>query len=127
MRRTFGVPSQRAVIRKLSFTYWSVYTTDMFSKKHRLSSHHFDQLFKTGKKTHTDTFFIVSESSELPARYGISVSKKKAKRAFDRNRIRRKIYTHLREHSTQETGAYIVVIKALPVDMEILTQTINQL
>jgi ribonuclease P protein component len=97
----------------------------MFNKAHRINSREFSELFKTGKKIHSDTFFIIYKQDDKPARYAVSVSKKKAKHAIDRNRIRRQIYAHLREYSAQQTGAYIVVIKNLPINLEKLTESIN--
>lgn len=101
------------------------YTHTMFGKNHRINSRDYTGIFKKGTKIHRDSFFVVYQNDELPVRYAVSVPKKKAKRAVDRVRIRRQVYGALKRGATPKTGAYIVVIKNLPIDVDQITETIN--
>lgn len=84
----------------------------MVAKTQRLGRPAFDSLFKTGRRLHTPhVSFIFRLGGSF--RCSVVVSKKVAKKAHDRNRIRRRLYDLLR--TTQQTTAWqgqcIVVVK----------------
>ena len=66
----------------------------MLSKKIRLTTSLFDQVFKTGKVQHSSSFWVRSSllPAELPSRFAVVVSKKVAPTAVLRNKIRRIVY-----------------------------------
>jgi len=90
----------------------------MFPKQHRLSSTEFTTLFNTGKKIHTDTFFIVKDGNSQETKFAVVVPKKISKLAVGRNRIRRQVYAYIKNNVTYSPGRYIVIIKKIPVNLE---------
>jgi ribonuclease P protein component len=71
----------------------------MLPKKIRLTTSLFDQVFKTGKVQHGSHFWIrsVSLPAGLPSRFAVAVSKKAAKTAVSRNKIKRLVYRAIEE------------------------------
>lgn len=78
-------------------------------KSQRFNRSEFASHFKTGVRYHTTHFTFIITPGEA-VKYGVVVSKKVAKKAHDRNRIRRRIYTLLRTH-LPTTVRCIVVVK----------------
>jgi ribonuclease P protein component len=66
----------------------------MLPKKIRLTTSLFDQVFKTGKVQHSKNFWMRSFllPAGLPSRFAVAVSKKVAKTAVLRNKIKRIVY-----------------------------------
>lgn len=65
----------------------------MLSKKNRLNLRfHRDRLDKQGEVTHSPYFIVVSDKNNLSlSRFTFLISKKLAKRAVDRNRLKRQM------------------------------------
>jgi len=84
----------------------------MFSKKERLSKGKFDRFFRIGKRYHSDNFTLIY----LPfgsIKSAVVVGKKVFKKAVDRNLLRRRVYSVLREVLTKQvgTGVYLILTK----------------
>ncbi len=84
----------------------------MLPKKQRLNRTAFTQYFKVGKRHHTSYLTLIIAPCE-GFKCAVVVGKKVAKKAHDRNRIRRRLYELIR-HSYGEVDwprALIVVAK----------------
>lgn len=84
----------------------------MLKKKNRLSKKEFNRFFSSGKRHHSPTLLVVYvPHSEFHA--AVVVSKKIAKNAVKRNKIRRRVYgiLHGLFKTSGVTGVYIVVVK----------------
>lgn len=84
----------------------------MLSKKERLGRESFSHFFRVGKRTHTPSFQYI-HAAHPSFHASVVVSKKIAKRAVDRNKIRRRIYDILRRAHTNGSinGVYIILTK----------------
>ena len=84
----------------------------MFPQEERLTRSQFDQVFKHGIRVHTPVFLFVYAPGD--GRKGaVVVSKKVAKSAVMRNRLRRQVYTALRTVGPA-VGSSIVLLKSAP-------------
>lgn len=84
----------------------------MLKKKERLTKKEFDRFFASGTRKHGQLFTLIW--SPLPDFHGaVVVGKKVYKRAFDRNRLRRQLYSILYRLSRDQgfTGVYIILTK----------------
>jgi ribonuclease P protein component len=84
----------------------------MLAKNERLNRADFSKYFASGRRTHGK--YLTTIHTPLPGFVGsVVVSKKVAKKAHDRNRIRRRLYSILREFKDKEnfSGVYILVTK----------------
>lgn len=84
----------------------------MLKKKERLTKKEFDRFFATGRRVHTSWSTVIFEKS--PTFHGaVVVGKKVHKRAVDRNRLRRRIYSILYRLSREQAlkGVYIILTK----------------
>ena len=62
----------------------------MLPKTYRLPTSRFRSVFRQGKRIHTDDLiYVIQKTTEKVSRFAFVVSKKVAKRAVDRNRIKR--------------------------------------
>lgn len=84
----------------------------MFPKEERLTRTDFEQVFKHGIRVHTPTMLFVYAAGTT-RRAAVVVSKKVAKSAVARNRLRRQVYTALRS-AGPALGTSIVLIKSVP-------------
>ncbi|MGH7884974.1 MAG: ribonuclease P protein component [Thermodesulfobacteriota bacterium] len=69
------------------------FSDQSFSKRLRIiKSENFKQIFKTGKKIHSENFilYLIQNNLAIP-RIGISISKKTSPKSTERNRIKRLI------------------------------------
>jgi len=67
-----------------------LYTVSMLPKIYRLPASQFQSVFRTGKRIHVDDLtYVIQKTTEKVSRFAFVVSKKVAKRAVDRNRIKR--------------------------------------
>ncbi|MFZ2253149.1 MAG: ribonuclease P protein component [Minisyncoccia bacterium] len=84
----------------------------MLPKKERLSRLEFNRFFSVGKRQHSPLFQIVFAPHET-LHASVVVSKKIAKRAVVRNKIRRRIYDIVRNYHSEERmcGVFIFVVK----------------
>ena len=69
----------------------------MLPHSHRLTTALFDEVFETGRLFHSDFFTVKVKKVAGNSRSGISVSKKIAKSAVLRNKIRRRAYSTIAE------------------------------
>lgn len=85
----------------------------MLKKSERLTKKQFDSFFAQGKRFHFPYCTIVYTPQSDGFHGAVVVGKKVAKRAVDRNTIRRRVYSQLYSlvKETGRTGVYIVLIK----------------
>jgi ribonuclease P protein component len=84
----------------------------MLKKKERLTRTEFDRSFSSGKRTHTPYFQIISSPSDS-FHGSVVVGKKVYKKAVDRNRLRRQLYSvlyHFHKNNAS-TKTYILITK----------------
>lgn len=88
----------------------------MFSRKHRLSKKAFSTVFTQGKRFFAGFVLIYTLKTPSKEEYAVVVPKKVAKRAVDRNRIKRQVTGILEDllkgHSTN-TSVVVMVKKEL--------------
>lgn len=78
----------------------------------RLPRSLFTSYFTTGKRSHSPVFTLIHTPTTSPFRAAVVVSKKVAKRAVDRNRLRRRAYSVVAKmFPPTTTGVYIVLYK----------------
>lgn len=86
----------------------------MLKRNQRLSRDEFKTLLRGGKRLHTECFTLVW----VPGREmkcGVSVGKKVAKKATQRNKIRRRIYSILKKHHTLILKKHILILTKPPL------------
>ena len=72
----------------------------------------FDRVFQKPGRSSDPYFTILFKKNDLQdARLGLAVAKKMAKRAVDRNRIKRIIREHFRQHNNKPQVDLVVMIK----------------
>ena len=92
----------------------------MLSKKKRLTTAVFDQVFKSGKVYHSDNFWLRALKVDV-SRFAVAVSKKVVPTAVGRNNIKRKVYLLIEKIvplNNQGLGVIVGVkknIKSLPL------------
>jgi ribonuclease P protein component len=84
----------------------------MLPKKERLSRKEFNRFFSIGKRFHFPTFQVVY-APYTTLHVSVVVSKKIAKTAVHRNKVRRRIYDIVRNYRTENslTGVFIFFTK----------------
>lgn len=84
----------------------------MFNKQARLNRTQFDHFFKIGKRVHTPELTLIYAPHEQ-THAAVVVGKKVARKAHDRNLLRRRVYGALYRtlQNTKETGVYILLTK----------------
>jgi len=93
----------------------------MLKKRNRLSRSEFEHLLKRGRRLHSDHVSVVySFVSSRPTPYppqptpsfkaGVVVSKKVARKAVERNRLRRLVYHTLEAQQESLVGMYVAVL-----------------
>lgn len=86
----------------------------MLAKKQRLPRLIFSEVFARGKRIHgANATLIISPSESFAC--SVVVSKKVAKKAHDRNRIRRRLYALVREIIATNPPALALVIMTKPM------------
>jgi ribonuclease P protein component len=85
----------------------------MFNKKQRLSRAEFDRFFAIGKRLHSPSLTLIYAKSE-GSHASVVVGKKVAKKAVDRNTLRRRIYGLLYEHLKTQNAPYTLIAIAKP-------------
>jgi len=98
----------------------------MLKKKERLKRADFSHFFSLGKRIHTPYFTIVFVPYTT-SHGSVVVSKKIARKAVDRNTLRRRIYDILRRELRADApkGVYILLVKkeALGASHKVLLET----
>ncbi len=93
----------------------------MLARKNRLSRTDFDVLLKTGRAFHCPALSLRVAKTPGASRFSVVVSKKTAKTAVLRNRIRRRLYSLLRAEREKLlsgfSAAFFVKEKNLPYDV----------
>ncbi len=84
----------------------------MLAKPNRLNRPDFNTYFARGVRFHS-SYLTVIHSPSLVNKGSVVVSKKVAKAAHDRNRLRRRVYAILEKKfaENQAAGVYIVIVK----------------
>lgn len=84
----------------------------MLSRKHRfIGSKEIPAILRRGRHIGGEGFSLkLAPNSRAQLRVAIVVSKKTAKHAVVRNRIRRRIYSFFRQHLPDFTGSYDIVV-----------------
>lgn len=85
-----------------------------FSKRLRIiKSENFKQIFKTGKKIHSENFVLYLKGNNLDfPRIGISIGKKTAAKSTERNRIKRLVRETFRTNkSLFDKNDIVIVVK----------------
>ena len=83
----------------------------MLPRSKRVSIHRFLEVIKKGEIIHSSFFTMRFVKTLSKSRFAVSVPKKVAKTAVERNKIRRRVYTVLNGLIPQlEHGNYVVLI-----------------
>jgi ribonuclease P protein component len=84
----------------------------MLRKKERLSREAFNRFFSVGKRYHSPSLQLIYSPHDT-FHASVVVSKKVARSAVKRNKIRRRIYDIVRNYkqSNNETGVFIIITK----------------
>lgn len=92
----------------------------MFPKHQRINSVLFSLVFQSGKRIHSDGFFISYKQGDEyePARFAVVIPKKVEKSAVRRNRYKRKAFHYIKKLDLPKTGVYVVVYKQLKAPYE---------
>ncbi len=103
----------------------------MLKKRFKLNTSEFKEVFNFGKTTKHPLFVLKTKENNLPyPRFAVVVSKKIAKKAVDRNYIRRKFFHALEETiSIYSNMDYIFVLNSSTKDLQykdLLTNLKNQ-
>ena len=101
----------------------------MLPRKHRLKKNKdFDKVFKQGKGFREDFLFLKATENGLEnSRIGIVVSPKTAKKAFERNLIKRRIREAVRKRLGEiKPGLDIVIVAQSGISKETSFQTIEK-
>ena len=100
----------------------------MLPKKERLSRTEFNQFFSMGKHIHSPSFQIVYVSRDS-LHASVVVSKKIARHAVQRNKIRRRIYDILRNYRSEKSlrGVFIFLVKPhiLTIEYQVLKNEVR--
>lgn len=91
----------------------------MLQKKKRLTREEFNRFFAVGRRIHSPTLQIIFTPNQT-VHVAVVVSKKVAKHAVQRNKIRRRMYDIVRNYlkETQVTGVFIFLVKKPILTME---------
>lgn len=102
----------------------------MLPKKERISRKKFNELFTQSKIFSRGSFFVVKTTAEDGFRAAVVVSKKVAKKATERNRIKRQLYALIsakKRAIPSLSGSYIFLFQKKPLtfaDIEVDFQRI---
>lgn len=102
----------------------------MLKKKERLTKKEFDRFFSSGKRIHSPLFTLLYTPDES-FHGAVVVGKKIHKKAVDRNRLRRRLYSALYKEvkDTDTKGVFIVLTKpgAVGLDFSLLRLAISDI
>ncbi len=102
----------------------------MFPKEKRLNTALFKEVMTSGKAFHSSFFTLKVLKKDSKSLFSVSVSKKVAKSAVLRNKIRRRIYSVIRSIENKiKDGFYIILIAKEPTktDFEIIKEEVNNI
>ncbi len=101
----------------------------MLSSKDRLRSREVREVFEKGKRRTAPTFSIIFLPSTDRTAFAVTVSKKTAKNAVDRNKIRRRIYSILSKIKNFKTKVHAVFVprkEILKTPFDVLEKEIKE-
>ncbi len=90
----------------------------MLKKKERISRKKFNELYKNSKITSRGSFFMVRKHSDETFSAAVVVPKKIAKKATERNHLKRVTYSLITEKIKKQAGivgCYIFVFQKKPI------------
>ena len=95
----------------------------MLAKEQRLGRSEFSRFFASGVRRHS-VYFTLIYTPYPTLRGAVVVSKKVAKKAHERNTIRRRVYATLRSVATRSSlvGVYILIAKPAVAQLSRLKQ-----
>ncbi|MBX2866503.1 ribonuclease P protein component [Candidatus Kaiserbacteria bacterium] len=100
----------------------------MIAKKQRLTTRAFHTFFAEGKKIHTPLFTAVY-TPHATLHVSVVVSKKVARRAVDRNKLRRRVYnavrTYVEKHNSDGVFIFLMKKEAFKVEYAVLKDGIE--
>ncbi len=97
----------------------------MLPKKQRLNRAQFSEYFSSGRRSHTPYLtFIMSPSSTFKA--VVVVGKKVAKKAHDRNRLKRRLYSLISEAQKQKNWTGVLLVIAKPALFKLTKRQITE-
>ncbi|MFH1472852.1 MAG: ribonuclease P protein component [bacterium] len=92
---------------------------NMLPKSKRIPRKLFKQILKNKRHFNSNHFSLVIFPNSSTARFGVSVAKKVSKKAVTRNKIRRRVYSAIRNFITEiKPGLYLVVVKPNTKDVK---------
>jgi ribonuclease P protein component len=99
----------------------------MFKKHYRLNTSEFKEVFTFGKTSKNQLFILKSHKNQLTySRFAVVVSKKIAKRAVERNYLKRKFIHALKEVSnTLPVSDYVFILNSSIKDIQYKDLLIN--
>ena len=90
----------------------------MLKSSSRIKQREFTPLFKTGKRTNLPYFTMVfgrllNENNQTPLQFAVVVPKTVSKKAVDRNKLKRRVYSIIRQNikTLQNKAFYIFLMK----------------
>jgi ribonuclease P protein component len=86
----------------------------MLSKKSRIGRRGLEEVLRAGKSFRTSYFSIKYLYSESALQCAVVLSKKIAKKAVERNRVRRAVYRALAPHTSKRKGRMVVFVQNIP-------------
>lgn len=92
----------------------------MLKKRFKLNTSAFNEVFNFGQTSRSDLFLVKKKENELPySRFAVAVSKKIAKKAHERNYLKRKFMHALGEKASALSKAdYVFVLNSSAKDVE---------
>lgn len=103
----------------------------MLPKKQRIERPFFDLLLKKGRSTHTSLFSVSVLSAETlkqHSKFGVVVSKKVAKQAVTRNKLRRRAYAVFsKEHGNIKKGFLVALFFKKPAAELSFSETASEI
>lgn len=84
----------------------------MLAKKNRLPKNEFKKVFKNGRRLHNKYFTLIYHANPMlkSPQAAVVVSKKVAKNAVDRNKIKRRIRAVIQEHIEKIQNHQVIVL-----------------
>ncbi len=92
----------------------------MLKKKERISRKVFNTVFSQAKVLYRGSFFIIKKSQSPDFQASVVISKKVAKKATERNYIKRSLYHCISQYKKKNpdiSGIYIYIIQKKPIQI----------
>ncbi len=82
---------------------------DMLKKSHRLNRVEFAHLLTYGRRVSGTGFSLLYTTGNKEAKFSVVVGKKTAKKAVERNRLRRRVYAVCKEYEQQHENPHVAI------------------